>query len=175
MALFTAAAMHDYDHPGRTNAFLVATRDGKVGISDLFWASRLNFHSFMLWGHFVQRPIGTGELPRGGQLAVVNSAGSQFHRSTGRCGIQAIQISGARDHLSYGPQATFRDSRRIRSQGELHSHLFLLSCFSTCFPQLNSTVYRWLLRVYWHQNDLFFRQTGMEFHGKMKVIAFLSQ
>ena len=25
MALFTAAAMHDYDHPGRTNAFLVAT------------------------------------------------------------------------------------------------------------------------------------------------------
>lgn len=25
MALYTAAAMHDYDHPGRTNAFLVAT------------------------------------------------------------------------------------------------------------------------------------------------------
>ena len=25
MALFTASAMHDYDHPGRTNAFLVAT------------------------------------------------------------------------------------------------------------------------------------------------------
>ncbi|XP_052808456.1 cGMP-inhibited 3',5'-cyclic phosphodiesterase 3A-like isoform X2 [Mya arenaria] len=25
MAMFTAAAMHDYDHPGRTNAFLVAT------------------------------------------------------------------------------------------------------------------------------------------------------
>ena len=25
MALMTAAAMHDYDHPGRTNAFLVAT------------------------------------------------------------------------------------------------------------------------------------------------------
>ena len=25
MALYAAAAMHDYDHPGRTNAFLVAT------------------------------------------------------------------------------------------------------------------------------------------------------
>lgn len=24
MALYVAAAMHDYDHPGRTNAFLVA-------------------------------------------------------------------------------------------------------------------------------------------------------
>jgi len=30
MALFTAAAMHDYDHPGRTNAFLVATDDPKA-------------------------------------------------------------------------------------------------------------------------------------------------
>lgn len=30
MALFTAAAMHDYDHPGRTNAFLVACEDPKV-------------------------------------------------------------------------------------------------------------------------------------------------
>lgn len=26
MALFTAAAMHDYDHPGRTNAFLVTAQ-----------------------------------------------------------------------------------------------------------------------------------------------------
>lgn len=25
MAMYTAAAMHDYDHPGRTNAFLVTT------------------------------------------------------------------------------------------------------------------------------------------------------
>lgn len=31
MALFTAAAMHDYDHPGRTNAFLVATHHPLVG------------------------------------------------------------------------------------------------------------------------------------------------
>ncbi|VDK69340.1 unnamed protein product [Litomosoides sigmodontis] len=30
MALFTAAAMHDYDHPGRTNAFLVAAEDKKA-------------------------------------------------------------------------------------------------------------------------------------------------
>ena len=31
MALYTAAAMHDFDHPGRTNAFLVATLNPKVG------------------------------------------------------------------------------------------------------------------------------------------------
>ncbi len=30
MALYTAAAMHDYDHPGKTNAFLVAADDSKV-------------------------------------------------------------------------------------------------------------------------------------------------
>ncbi|TMS35844.1 hypothetical protein L596_003149 [Steinernema carpocapsae] len=30
LALFTAAAMHDYDHPGRTNAFLVASEDKKA-------------------------------------------------------------------------------------------------------------------------------------------------
>ena len=32
MALYLAAAMHDYDHPGRTNAFLVETRDPLVSI-----------------------------------------------------------------------------------------------------------------------------------------------
>ena len=26
MSLYLAAAMHDYDHPGKTNAFLVETR-----------------------------------------------------------------------------------------------------------------------------------------------------
>jgi len=31
MALYTAAAMHDYDHPGRTNAFLVSTSSPLVG------------------------------------------------------------------------------------------------------------------------------------------------
>lgn len=30
MALYTASAMHDFDHPGRTNAFLVATLNPKV-------------------------------------------------------------------------------------------------------------------------------------------------
>ncbi|CDW57240.1 PDEase I domain containing protein, partial [Trichuris trichiura] len=30
MALYTAAAIHDHDHPGRNNAFLVATRDPKA-------------------------------------------------------------------------------------------------------------------------------------------------
>ncbi|CAJ0931787.1 unnamed protein product, partial [Mesorhabditis belari] len=30
MALYTAAAMHDFDHPGRTNAFLVSTEDSKA-------------------------------------------------------------------------------------------------------------------------------------------------
>ncbi len=30
MALYTAAAMHDYDHPGRTNAFLVTTHSPLV-------------------------------------------------------------------------------------------------------------------------------------------------
>lgn len=30
LALYTAATMHDYDHPGRTNAFLVATLSQQV-------------------------------------------------------------------------------------------------------------------------------------------------
>lgn len=33
MALYVAAAMHDYDHPGRTNAFLVATSAPQVNPS----------------------------------------------------------------------------------------------------------------------------------------------
>lgn len=33
MALYVAAAMHDYDHPGRTNAFLVATNAPQVSHS----------------------------------------------------------------------------------------------------------------------------------------------
>ena len=32
MALYVAAAMHDFDHPGRTNAFLVATLNSKVNL-----------------------------------------------------------------------------------------------------------------------------------------------
>lgn len=30
MGMYTAAAMHDFDHPGRTNAFLVAIQDKKA-------------------------------------------------------------------------------------------------------------------------------------------------
>lgn len=33
MALYVAAAMHDYDHPGRTNAFLVATSAPQVKVT----------------------------------------------------------------------------------------------------------------------------------------------
>lgn len=36
MALYVAAAMHDYDHPGRTNAFLVATNAPQVTCS-VYW------------------------------------------------------------------------------------------------------------------------------------------
>lgn len=33
MALYTAAAMHDFQHPGRTNSFLVATNSPLVSFS----------------------------------------------------------------------------------------------------------------------------------------------
>lgn len=36
MALYVAAAMHDYDHPGRTNAFLVATSAPQVSLGPHF-------------------------------------------------------------------------------------------------------------------------------------------
>ncbi len=36
MALYTAAAMHDYDHPGRTNAFLVTTHAPLVRANEIF-------------------------------------------------------------------------------------------------------------------------------------------
>lgn len=32
LALYTAATMHDYDHPGRTNAFLVSTLSQQVSL-----------------------------------------------------------------------------------------------------------------------------------------------
>jgi len=35
MALYTAAAMHDYDHPGRTNAFLVSAASPLVRFHSL--------------------------------------------------------------------------------------------------------------------------------------------
>jgi len=36
MALYLAASMHDFDHPGKTNAFLVETRDRLVRVYKLF-------------------------------------------------------------------------------------------------------------------------------------------
>ena len=42
MALMTAAAMHDYDHPGRTNAFLVAPGAPQVGESQKRFCSSVN-------------------------------------------------------------------------------------------------------------------------------------
>lgn len=45
MALYTAAAMHDFDHPGRTNAFLVATNAKEVNIFfELFWHAGPYWH-----------------------------------------------------------------------------------------------------------------------------------
>ena len=35
-ALYSAAAMHDYDHPGRTNAFVVATLEPQVRLLFLY-------------------------------------------------------------------------------------------------------------------------------------------
>lgn len=46
MALYVAAAMHDYDHPGRTNAFLVATNAPQVTCSIYLYLKVLAyFHS----------------------------------------------------------------------------------------------------------------------------------
>ncbi|CAB1313353.1 unnamed protein product, partial [Coregonus sp. 'balchen'] len=44
MALYVAAAMHDYDHPGRTNAFLVAT------------SAPQNHHAASAWNLFMSCP-----------------------------------------------------------------------------------------------------------------------
>lgn len=40
MALYTAATMHDYDHPGRTNAFLVSTLAPQVTHS--YWLPKFS-------------------------------------------------------------------------------------------------------------------------------------
>ncbi|XP_072045940.1 LOW QUALITY PROTEIN: cGMP-inhibited 3',5'-cyclic phosphodiesterase 3A-like [Amphiura filiformis] len=55
MALLTAAAMHDYDHPGRTNAFLVATGAPQA----LLYNDRSvleNHHAASSWSLFVSKP-----------------------------------------------------------------------------------------------------------------------
>lgn len=38
LALYTAAAMHDYDHPGRTNAFLVTTASPLVRLLPVYFS-----------------------------------------------------------------------------------------------------------------------------------------
>lgn len=53
MALYTAAAMHDYDHPGRTNAFLVATHAPQA----VMYNDRSvleNYHAASAWGLLLQ-------------------------------------------------------------------------------------------------------------------------
>lgn len=51
MALYVAAAMHDYDHPGRTNAFLVATNAPQVTRSTCCYLKVYSVHTLLpvLW------------------------------------------------------------------------------------------------------------------------------
>ncbi|KAK3712326.1 hypothetical protein RRG08_002657 [Elysia crispata] len=55
MALYTAAAMHDYDHPGRTNAFLVATTAPQA----VLYNDRSvleNYHAASAWSLLLNNP-----------------------------------------------------------------------------------------------------------------------
>ncbi|XP_078000078.1 cGMP-inhibited 3',5'-cyclic phosphodiesterase 3A-like [Glandiceps talaboti] len=55
MALFVAAAMHDFDHPGRTNAFLVATRASQA----ILYNDRAvleNHHAAAAWSLLLSNP-----------------------------------------------------------------------------------------------------------------------
>ncbi|XP_071114452.1 cGMP-inhibited 3',5'-cyclic phosphodiesterase 3A-like isoform X2 [Haliotis cracherodii] len=55
MAMYTAAAMHDYDHPGRTNAFLVATNAPQA----VLYNDRSvleNHHAASAWRIFLTKP-----------------------------------------------------------------------------------------------------------------------
>ncbi|XP_018581725.2 cGMP-inhibited 3',5'-cyclic phosphodiesterase A [Scleropages formosus] len=55
MALYVAAAMHDYDHPGRTNAFLVATSAPQA----VLYNDRSvleNHHAASAWSLFMSHP-----------------------------------------------------------------------------------------------------------------------
>lgn len=48
MALYVAAAMHDYDHPGRTNAFLVATNAPQVTPSTCWYLKVYSVNTLLL-------------------------------------------------------------------------------------------------------------------------------
>ncbi|XP_074639997.1 cGMP-inhibited 3',5'-cyclic phosphodiesterase 3A-like [Tubulanus polymorphus] len=55
MAMYTAAAMHDYDHPGRTNAFLVATHATQA----ILYNDRSvleNHHAAAAWNLLLEHP-----------------------------------------------------------------------------------------------------------------------
>uniref|UniRef100_A0A3B3QMF8 Phosphodiesterase n=1 Tax=Paramormyrops kingsleyae TaxID=1676925 RepID=A0A3B3QMF8_9TELE len=55
MALYVAAAMHDYDHPGRTNAFLVATNAPQA----VLYNDRSvleNHHAASAWSLYLSQP-----------------------------------------------------------------------------------------------------------------------
>ncbi|CAL4081388.1 unnamed protein product, partial [Meganyctiphanes norvegica] len=55
MALYTASAMHDYDHPGRTNAFLVTTNAPQA----VLYNDRSvleNHHAAQAWSVFLSKP-----------------------------------------------------------------------------------------------------------------------
>ncbi|KAF7666067.1 hypothetical protein LDENG_00121210 [Lucifuga dentata] len=55
MALYVAAAMHDYDHPGRTNAFLVATNASQA----VLYNDRSvleNHHAASAWSLYLSQP-----------------------------------------------------------------------------------------------------------------------
>lgn len=51
MALYVAAAMHDYDHPGRTNAFLVATSAPQVTHHTIITAQLSELKELLLKEH----------------------------------------------------------------------------------------------------------------------------
>ena len=80
MALYTASAMHDYDHPGRTNAFLVSTFSPQVS-SSFFLSSLLIdlkvigydqiFFLLSIVGYFVQRSIGARKSSRCSSLELI--------------------------------------------------------------------------------------------------------
>uniref|UniRef100_A0A663F3R7 Phosphodiesterase n=1 Tax=Aquila chrysaetos chrysaetos TaxID=223781 RepID=A0A663F3R7_AQUCH len=55
MALYVAAAMHDYDHPGRTNAFLVATNAPQAVLYNDKSVLE-NHHAASAWNLFLSQP-----------------------------------------------------------------------------------------------------------------------
>ena len=77
MALYTAAAMHDFDHPGRTNAFLVTTISPQVRVRVRVTVRVSRPESF---GQVTERsphvrgPVGSGWPGRPGQTSLPERA-----------------------------------------------------------------------------------------------------